>query len=107
MGNARREEKLSRREVEQKLLEAQKHPFKAAMKEFTLANYFAVLKRTWWKVLLAFAGVLILRLILIKLGVKFFETEAGLNLLFIPTVILTAFWSQQASVNVRSEINKK
>jgi hypothetical protein len=107
MGNARREEKLSRRESEQKLLETQKHPFKAAMKEFTLANYFAVLKRTWWKVLLAFAGVLILRFVLVALGVKFFETEAGLNVLFIPTVILTAFWSQQASVNVRSEINKK
>ncbi len=106
MGNARREEKLSRREQEQKLLEAQKHPFKAAMKEFTLANYFAVLKRTWWKVLLAFVGVLFLRLILIKLGVKFFETEAGLNVLFIPTVILTAFWSQQASVSVRSETKK-
>jgi hypothetical protein len=107
MGNARREEKLSRREEEQKLLEAQKHPFKAAMKEFTLVNYFAVLKRTWWKVLLAFAGVLILRMVLIALGIKFFETEAGLNVLFIPTVILTAFWSQQASVSVRSEINKK
>ena len=107
MGNARREAKLSRREEEQKLTEAQKHPFKAAMKEFTLANYWAVLKRTWWKVLLAFAGVLILRMVLIALGVKFFETEAGLNVLFIPTVILTAFWSQQASVNVRSEINKK
>jgi hypothetical protein len=107
MGNARREEKLSRRESEQKMTEAQKHPFKAAMKEFTLANYFAVLKRTWWKVLLAFAGVLILRMVLIALGIKFFETEAGLNVLFIPTVILTAFWSQQASVNVRSEINKK
>jgi hypothetical protein len=107
MGNARREEKLSRREAEQKLTEAQKHPFKAAMKEFTLANYFAVLKRTWWKVLLAFAGVLVLRFVLVALGVKFFETEAGLNVLFIPTVILTAFWSQQASVKVRSEIHKK
>jgi hypothetical protein len=107
MGNARREEKISRREAEQKLLETQKHPFKAAMKEFTLANYFAVLKRTWWKVLLAFAGVLVLRFVLVALGVKFFETEAGLNVLFIPTVILTAFWSQQASVKVRSEIHKK
>ncbi len=103
MGNARREAKLGRREEEQKLLETQKHPFKAALKEFTLANYFAVLKRTWWKVLIAFVVVFVLRLALIAAGVSFFATEAGLNVLFIPTIILTALWSQQASLAVRSD----
>ncbi len=88
MGKTRREEKLARRGYEESLKSSRK---------FSWKKYFGVLAKTLPKVILVFVATLALQILLVSLGVKFFETVYGQLMLFVPAYIATMYWTRQSA----------
>jgi hypothetical protein len=95
MGKARREEKLARREYEQKVADSSKPQV------FDWKRYLRLLGRTLPRILLLFAVTLAAQIVLVNLKVEFFSSGIGQLLLFVPMYIMTFIWTQQVAREMR------